>query len=243
MPKNPITTNWNVKFDDRPTSYVPRIKYSHKFSRKYLVNRDLILEIGCGTGSFTRLVNRTGCIALDQDINSVKIAKKYCSNSDFIVASAMNLPFREETFNLVCMWGVFEEIPKGGEKQIITEIKKILTLNGAFLLSVYGNHFISKILDPAFIFRGIRHYDLKKFLNLIQERGLFIDEYTIRGNLNTIVAIFLVYFYKHILKKKEGVIKNYFDKKSDMEFDSGKKGFVYIFIAASKRTNHDRIGA
>jgi ubiquinone/menaquinone biosynthesis C-methylase UbiE len=235
MPKNPIATNWDVKFDDKPSSDVPRIKFSYKFSWKYLVNRDLILDIGCGIGSFTRLVDGTGCIAVDQDINSVKTAKKYCPKSTFIVASAMNLPFRAEIFDVVCMWSVFEEIPNAREKQIITEIKKILTPSGVYLLSVYGNHFICKILDPAFIFRGIRHHDPQKFLSLIQELGLFINEYTTRGNLNTIVAIFLVHFYKHILKKKEAMIKNFFDKKSFKEINSDEEGIVYIFIAANKK--------
>ncbi len=234
MPNNPVATKWNPIFDNVPTSDTPRIRFSQKFSKKYLGNNHMILEIGCGIGSYTRLIDCKGCFALDLDINAVKIAKRYCKNTEFLVASALELPFREETFNLICMWGVFEEIPNGSEKHILKEINVTLTPKGVLLLSVYTNHFISKVLDPAFILRGVRHYDQKKFLELVTDCGLFIDEYTIRGGVNTIISNFLVYFYKHILKKKEGKIKNYFDNKSHAEIDSAKKGLVYMYIAANK---------
>jgi SAM-dependent methyltransferase len=242
MPKNPVTTKWNLKFDDKPTSDVPLIKFSQKFSRKYLDKRGLILEIGCGIGSYTCLVDRIDCLAIDVDFNAIKIAKKYCSNSNFIAASALNLPFRKETFELICLWSVLEEIPELVERQIITEIRKILMFNGVLLLSVYTDHILSKIFDPRFIFSGARHHNPKKFLNLILECGLFIDDYTIRGNLNTMVVNSLVYFYKYILRKKEGMIKSYFDRKSAIEFDSKERGLLYLFIAAIKKSCHNRFG-
>jgi len=235
MPKIPVTTNWNPNFDDRPTSEVPRIKFSEKFSAPYLEKRTLILEIGCGTGSYTRLIDRPGCFALDIDINVIKIAKKYCTSSEFIVASALNLPFQEEIFDLICIWGVFEEIPEGSEKQVVVEVERTLTSNSVFVLSAYNDHILSKILDPAYIFRGIRHYDLKRFLNLLSEGGLFVNRYTIRGGYNTLAANFLLYFYKHILNRKEGRLKNFFDKKSTKELNSDEDGIVYIFIAGYKK--------
>jgi|SRR5687768_938855 SAM-dependent methyltransferase len=235
MKKKTIPTKWNPLFDNKPTSNIPRISFSKKFSTKYLEERDQILEIGCGVGSFTHLIDRKGYFALDLDINAIKIAKKYCINTNFIVASALNLPLRSEIFDLICMWGVFEEIPMGTENQIVSEIHRTLKSKAILLLSIYGDHFITKILDPAFIFRGVRHYNLQEFRELISNYGLLIGEITVRGGLNTVISNFLVYFYKHVLKKKEGTIKNYFDKKSSEEIDSGKDGMVYIFIAARKQ--------
>jgi len=239
LAKNPVPTKWNLNFDLKPTSDVPIIKFSLKFSQKYLDKRSLILEIGCGTGSYTCLIDRINCLGIDLDFEVVKIAKKYCSNSNFIVASALNLPFRAEIFDLICMWTVLEEIPSGAERQVITEIRKILTFNGVLLLSVYTNHILSKIFDPRYIFKGTRHHDRKKFFNLISECGLVINEYTVRGGLNTLVTNFLVHFYKQVLKKKDGTIKKYFEKKSANEINSGVGGLVYMFIAALKTNNSD----
>lgn len=235
MQKKTIPTKWNPLFDDKPTSNIPRISYSKKFSDKYLDKGGLILEIGCGIGSYTHLIDGKGCFALDLDINAIKIAKKYCTHTGFIVASALNLPFRPGIFDLACIWGVFEEIPRGYEKQIVLEIQKIIKQNANLLLSIYGDHIITKIFDPAFIFRGVRHYNLQKFVHMISECGLMVNEFKVRGGLNTVVSNFLVYFYKHILKKKEGMIKNYFDKKCSEEIDSGKEGMVYIFMSAQKQ--------
>lgn len=235
MTKIPVRTNWNPKFDDRPTSYVPRIQFSEKFSVPFIEKRTFMLEIGCGTGSYTRLIDRVGCLGLDIDISAIKIAKKYCRSTEFIVASALNLPFKEEIFDLICIWGVFEEIPKGSEKEVVGEVQRTLMSNAIFLLSAYNDHILSKILDPAYIFRGIRHYNLKRFLDLLGQEGLFVNKYTIRGGYNTLAANFLFYFYKHILNNKEGRLKNFFDKKSAKELNSDEGGMVYIFVAACKK--------
>ena len=235
MQKKTFPTRWNPLFDDKPTSNIPRISFSKKFSDKYLEKGGMILEIGCGIGSYTHLIDRMGCFALDLDINAIKIAKQYCKHTGFIVASALNLPFKPEIFDLACIWGVFEEIPRGSEKQIVVEIHQILKPKAVLLLSIYGDHVMSKIFDPAFIFRGVRHYNLQKFVDMISECGLKINEFRVRGGLNTVVANFLVYYYKHVLKKKEGMVKNYFDKKSSEEIDSSTEGMVYIFMAAQKQ--------
>jgi ubiquinone/menaquinone biosynthesis C-methylase UbiE len=234
MNKGTEATNWDPSFDDAPTTDVPRIRFSQKFSTKYLEGKNFILEIGCGTGSFTKLIDRSGYFGLDLSIDAIKVAKKYCVNSQFVVASALNLPFREEIFDMLCIWGVFEELPAGTERIILLESKRTLKSKSTLLLSTYNDHLISKILDPAHVFRGVRHYNLKKFIHLLSESGFLINEYTVRGGLNTAIAIFLFYFYKHILKKKNDLIKNFFDRKSADEINAGDKGLVYIYMATHK---------
>lgn len=234
MEKNRSVTNWQQDFDDRPTSDVPRIRFSEKFCASYLEDRHLMLEIGCGTGSYTRLVDRKGHVAVDLDLGAVKVAKRFCKNTNFVVASAFNLPFRGQIFDLICIWGVFEEIPVKTESMLLAEVYRTLKLKAVLVLSTYNDHIISKILDPAFIFRGVRHYNLKQFTKLISEYGFVVRDYTIRGGLNTAIDIFLFYFNKHVLKRRDTIIKKYFEKKSAHEINSNKNGIVYIYIVASK---------
>jgi ubiquinone/menaquinone biosynthesis C-methylase UbiE len=234
LPNNPAPTGWDPSFDDRPTSDDPRIRFSHLFSRKYLNKKNVTLEIGCGTGSYTQIVDRKGWLGLDLDINAVKISKRYCKCTEFVVASALNLPFRDQIFGLICMWEVFEEIPKGTEKRVMAEVHRTSKSNSTFLLSVSNDHIVSKILDPAFIFKGSRHYHIKRLMNLISESGFSVTEHTIRGSLDTIIANFLFFFCKHVLKRREASIKTFFNKKSNEEFISEGDGIVYIFIAATK---------
>lgn len=235
MTRKPARTAWNTLLDDRPTSNVPRIKFSYAFSEQLGINRaNHVLDIGCGTGSYTRLIDKDGCVGVDLDINGLIVAKKHCRKSDFIVCSATNLPFRDKVFDYACMWGVFEELPLGLEKQAMIEIRRTLFTNGIYLLSVYSDHILSKLFDPAFLFGGVRHYNATRFMKLLSEMGFIVSEYTIRGRIYTLVAVFLVYFYKHILHRKEGQIKKFIEQRSMNEINQKKNGIVYTFIAASR---------
>jgi ubiquinone/menaquinone biosynthesis C-methylase UbiE len=233
MTKKPTRTAWNTLLDDRPTSNVPRIKFSYAFSKQWGVNRaNHLLDIGCGTGSYTQLIDKDGCIGVDLDINGLLVAKRYCKKSDFIVCSATNLPFRNNVFDYAFMWGVFEELPIGLEKQTMTEIRRILYADGIYLLSVYSDHVLSKLFDPAFLFGGVRHYNATKFMKLLSDMGFIVSEYTIRGRIYTLMAVFLVYFYKHILHRKDGQIKRLIEQRSMNEISQKGNGIVYTFIAA-----------
>jgi SAM-dependent methyltransferase len=95
---------WDPVVDDRPNTLSPRIKFSLKFTKENITNPSgNILDLGCGTGSYTYLVDRDGCIGIDLDINALKIAKKYCKKSEFIVSSASNIPIRDEIFDVIFM--------------------------------------------------------------------------------------------------------------------------------------------
>lgn len=152
------------------------------------------------------------------------------------MASSLNLPFRDKTFDLAFMLEVIEHLPAGTEKQAIAEIQRILKDYGLFLLSTPNCHFISNIMDPGFFF-GHRHYDAKKLVKLITDIGFSVKEYISRGGLNALIAIDIFYFNKHILHKNGGKMQRFFDKNSDREFNSKKDGISHIFIAAEK-VNH-----
>ena len=97
MPKARMT-NWHSKVDDRPDTQSPRIRYSQNFGKKYFKGAKRILDIGCGIGSYTCLIDGNDCLGIDVDINALKTAKRYCLNSEFILASVLHLPFRQEIF-------------------------------------------------------------------------------------------------------------------------------------------------
>jgi len=230
-----IKTNWHYKVDDRPNPQSPRIKYSQNFGEKYFKGARRILDIGCGIGSYTYLIDSKNCFAIDVDINALKTAKRYCSNSEFIQASVLHLPFREENFDLVVMWEVIEYIEKETERNAIQEIHRILIQGGSLLLSAPNGHFIYDIMDPDhFFLRRQRHFELEKLKNLITESGFSINQQTIRGSWKTILAMNLFYFHKYVLRKKGGKIQTFLDKKSEEELSSNTKGITNIFIAAKK---------
>jgi ubiquinone/menaquinone biosynthesis C-methylase UbiE len=197
-----------------------------------------ILDLGCGTGSFTYLFDKhVYCIGLDIELVALKTAKKYCIKSDFILASVFNLPFRDQMFDTIAMWGVMEQLQMGHEIQVVSEIFRILTPGGFLLLSAANNHILAKLMDPAFLLRGQRYYDAIKLTSLIEKIGFRIEKSTVRGGIYTLLAVSVFYFYKHILHKLDGKILRSLYPKIENEFYSKKEGISTLFIAAQKKKN------
>jgi len=226
---------WNSKVDDRPNINSPRIRFSQTFSKNYLKGADRILDIGCGIGSYTYLLDKSYSVGIDIDLSALRTAKKYCINSEFILASVLHLPFKDEIFDLVLMWEVIEYIEKETERSVIQEIHRILTPRARFLLSAPNYHIIYNVMDPDhFFLRRQRHFVLEKLVRLITETGFSINQQTIRGGWKTIIAMNIFYLHKYLLHDKGGKIQTFLDKKSEEELSSNINGFTNIFIAAQK---------
>ena len=229
---------WSSKVDDRPNIHSPRIRFSQIFRKSYLKGANRILDIGCGIGSYTCLLDKSCSVGIDIDLSALKTAKKYCINSEFILASVLHLPFKDEIFDLVLMWEVIEYVEKETERYAIQEIHRTLSPRARFLLSAPNYHFIYNVMDPDhFLLRRQRHFDLEKLVGLITETGFSINQKTIRGGWKTIVAMNIFYLHKYFLHNKGGKIQTYLDKKSEQELNSNVKGITNIFIAAQKITN------
>lgn len=113
-------------------------KKSREFVRlvrsNYLRNRIKVLEIGCGTGEYTKhLAKRmpeAQIIGLDISRNVIKIAKTKCKkfkNTSFIIRSAYKTGFKENSLDVVCGFYVLHhlEIPR-----VRKEILRILKPDG-----------------------------------------------------------------------------------------------------------------
>jgi ubiquinone/menaquinone biosynthesis C-methylase UbiE len=133
--------------------------------------------------------------------HALKIAKKYCKCSEFIVSSAFNLPFRDETFDIVFMWEVFEYLKPGSETKLIQEVHKISTSKAQLFLSAPNYHFLHNIFDPDYILRRQRHFKLSELITLISSKGFSIKRFNMRGSWNTIPQIFFIFSNMHSTRK------------------------------------------
>jgi ubiquinone/menaquinone biosynthesis C-methylase UbiE len=113
-----------------------------------------VLEIGCGSGAFTtdvaRAIGEKGILsALDIEIKMLKqveiklnrIENKDIKNVELVQASAYALPFSKESFDVVYMVAVFQEIPD--KEKALKEIKRVLKNNGLLSISEF-------IVDPDY---------------------------------------------------------------------------------------------
>ena len=100
-----------------------------------------VLEIGCGTGNYTRFLtekfNRASIIAVDKSKNMVEAAKKKLEgkNLEFVVADAEKLEFGGG-FDLITSNAAFQWF-KDFERAMLN-YKNALTENGVILFSIFG---------------------------------------------------------------------------------------------------------
>jgi SAM-dependent methyltransferase len=96
-----------------------------------------ILDLGCGTGIYAKLLTKKGAIVKGFDISPemIKIAKQENPKLDLKVGSAYNIPFNEK-FDIVLGSLVVDYIRDWNK--MFSEIRRVLKDNGIFIFST-GN--------------------------------------------------------------------------------------------------------
>ena len=94
------------------------------------------LEIGCGTGAFSRLLARRSdrVLALDLSPQMIRIAKERSeqySNIDFQIADAMTWGFPTEQFDCVASIATLHHLPI---EQMLSKMKEALKINGTLII-------------------------------------------------------------------------------------------------------------
>jgi len=139
-----------------------------------------VLELGCGPGThsidFAKSIGEQGKLyAVDMQPEMIsrlkeKLSKpeyKYLSNIETKVANAYDLPFRNETIDLVVMVGVLGEIPY--KNRALKEIRRVLKPVGILAIS-------ENLIDPDYPLRKTtRKYCGQGGYQLIKASGNYFN--------------------------------------------------------------------
>jgi len=95
-----VTAEWAYRY---------RYFTAHNWGQEF---NEPFLDFGCGTGLCSCILEelRKDVISFDVSKEMIKIAKKRCKNVSFVVADALNMPFRDGTFSTACIVGVLHHI-------------------------------------------------------------------------------------------------------------------------------------
>ena len=107
-----------------------------------------VLEVGCGSGAFTTFVaravgNKGEVFALDiqpEMLKQIENKLKQPENKDIknirlVEGDALNMPFEDDSFDLVYSITVFQEIPD--KNKALKEMKRVLKPNGVLSITEF----------------------------------------------------------------------------------------------------------
>lgn len=124
--------------EDLSSSKNPLKRFFYRFSITQARNRifnkliknsknSLILDLGCGGGR--EIIKKKGkVIGVDISFNSVKNANKLYRHA--VLANIKNLPFKDNTFDVVVSFDVLGHIQHNDKDQVLKEIRRVLKPNG-----------------------------------------------------------------------------------------------------------------
>lgn len=126
----------NKKFIENNESFLGLLKIPQM--------KEPIIEVGCGTGKYLKLIemaDKRNVTGIDISPNSLKIARKYLIYSHVEEGDATNLKnFKEETFNTVICAGVAHHTPL--PEKVFDECARICKPKGQIIFAVYRKYSI-----------------------------------------------------------------------------------------------------
>ncbi len=172
----------------------------------------IILDLGCGTGTYTRIIAEHGHV-LGIDISKVMLsyAKSKHPSLDLALADARHIPLRAESIDTVVCIGLFEYIERA---TVLEEINRVLNRDGICIIQCPNRY--SAIRMPAKIICKVlgKEYPCKEpsygeMLRLFNENGLKMIESRMDDGL-----IWLPNFLDRLLGKRvyfsiERLFKNF----------------------------------
>lgn len=215
-----------------------RFTARHRFCIEFSgdVKNKTMLDVGCWIGWYESFMVEKGCnliVGVDIDRKALGKAKKSLSadRCEFVCASAQMLPFKPGCFDTTSVFDVLEHLPSGSDFGFLSEVNRILNANGLLLVSLPGNRTISKLLDPAFLLNGHRHYAFNEIKGLMEDNGFNINVVKYGGGITETLSMVLLYLFKHLFGM-EVPFKSFLEYLRNKEYQG--KGFATLFIRAVK---------
>ena len=133
--------------DDLPVGYADLPRQYHRPYRVFQARLDqvigpktTILELGAGTGRYTRLLSERSreVVALDISHASLEVCRRKTGGAaKMLCADIEHLPLRDQVFDLVCSAGA---LSYGSPEAVVEELRRVLRPGGSLLVVDSLNH-------------------------------------------------------------------------------------------------------
>ncbi|HSA83937.1 MAG TPA: class I SAM-dependent methyltransferase [Patescibacteria group bacterium] len=147
--------------------------------RVTVAKNKVILELGCGNGTGTKLIKKyfrpKHLYAIDNDPSRIELAKQKVRDQSitFEVADVVKLPYKSESIDIVLDFSVLYHIDNW--KEALKEIKRVLKPGGQFILedlSIEGlSRDFGKVFRKMFMHTYKRPYKRDEFFAYFVAQG------------------------------------------------------------------------
>jgi malonyl-CoA O-methyltransferase len=167
-------------------------KYAHSYDRYALLQKSMaeklatylpeiapshIIELGCGTGFFTRhlLTMPINKLTLNDIspvmIDTLKSRLNIPSNTKFLIGNAEKIYLGKT--DLICANAVFQWFLN--PMMALTHLKSSLNKTGTLLFSTFGPETLKEFRETAKLINPIPHFSLKQWENFIKNSGYTLN--------------------------------------------------------------------
>lgn len=171
-----IAGRYDSWYRTKTGSYVDRTEKRLIFSMMRS-KKGKALDLGCGTGNYTVELHKRGfdVVGVDLSEKMLEIARGKLPDVEFVRASAYNLPFNDESFDLVLSVTMFEFLRE--PERAVREIHRVLKPGGEVIIGTMNGRslwFLFKRLKTLFVetaYRYARFYTPGELEGLLIEQG------------------------------------------------------------------------
>lgn len=120
----------------RPLPYIRAArteKFAPIFNQK--LKKGIVVDLGCGIGTYTKLISSRKVVGIDFSLECLKVAKKSClARCVFVLGDMEHLPFKRESIDsFFSFCSIYCLLPKSQHK-LLEELYSVLKENGNILL-------------------------------------------------------------------------------------------------------------
>ncbi len=142
-------------------------RHWQQLARRLGIGRaDSVVDIACGTGEWLSVVHTFGATIAGIDLSqrAIDVAQRSMPDADLRAGSAMELPWKDDAFDVVTCLGSLEHFPD--QAAALLELKRIAKPGGRVVILVPNAGFLTRRLG---LFRGTAQRDVREVVLPIAE--------------------------------------------------------------------------
>tara|TARA_B100000575_G_scaffold70758_1_gene55035 strand:- start:7920 stop:8714 length:795 start_codon:yes stop_codon:yes gene_type:complete len=150
---------------------------------------ETILDVGCSTALYARTLQDfelgTQTVALDLSYPMLKKAREKAVNEKIdlflLQADARQIPFFNDTFDIVAMGGTLNEVSNAA--QVLTEIRRVLRINGRFFIMflLKSTNWLGRVAQESSSLAGLHFWTYKESKKMFKGAGFTINRIETKG--------------------------------------------------------------